>query len=126
MNKTILLVEDNAQNRYLANFLLEKAGLKIVAVENGVEALKLLQEMKPDLILMDIQLPDLDGYQVAARIKENPEINSIPIVALTSFAMPGDRKKAEALGFAGYIEKPIDPERFISQVQACLSKGGPK
>ena len=89
--------------------------------------MKVLKQMKPNLILMDIQLPDLDGYQVAAKIKEDRTNAQIPIVALTSFAMPGDRKKAEALGFAGYIEKPIDPEKFISQVQACVAvKGGQK
>ena len=126
MNETILLVEDNAQNRYLANFLLAKAGFEVVMVENGTEALKALQGMKPGLILMDIQLPDLDGYQVAEEIKKDPANSEIPIVALTSFAMPGDRKKAEQLGFAGYIEKPIDPEKFIAQVRACFPVKGAK
>jgi two-component system, cell cycle response regulator DivK len=125
MKKKILLVEDNAQNRYLTTFLLEKGGFETAVAETGNQALEFLKQEQPHLILMDIQLPDLDGYQVAAQIKSNPLTAMIPIIALTSFAMPGDRKKAEALGFAGYIEKPIDPEKFISQVEACFAEEKP-
>ncbi|BCO10022.1 response regulator [Desulfolithobacter dissulfuricans] len=117
MKKKILIVEDNEQNMYLATFLLERSGYETIQAWNGLEGLEKAQTDKPDLILMDIQLPEMDGYEATRRIKSMADINQIPIVAVTSYAMPGDREKAQALGCAGYIEKPFDPEIFVSEIE---------
>lgn len=116
MSATILLVEDNAANRYLATFLLENSGYIVVHARNGAEAVVAAQNEKPDLILMDIQMPEVDGYEAASRIRAEPHLAHIPLVAVTSYAMPGDREKALRAGFVGYLEKPIATETFISEV----------
>lgn len=120
MSATILLVEDNAANRYLATFLLENSGFTVVHAHNGAEAVVAAQNEKPDLILMDIQMPEVDGYGAARRIKAEPHLAHIPLVAVTSFAMPGDREKALGAGFAGYLEKPILTDTFISEITRYL------
>ena len=126
MNATILLVEDNEANRYLATFLLENSGFTVVHAGNGAEAVVAAQNEKPDLILMDIQMPEVDGYEAARRIKAEPHLARIPIVAVTSYAMVGDREKAAQLGFAGYIEKPIVTETFIAEISRFIPrKAGP-
>lgn len=122
MNAHILLVEDNEQNRYLATFLLTNAGHLVTHAENGRRALELAHTHKPDLILMDIQMPEMDGYEAATRLLETPGLRVVPIVAITSYAMAGDRERAMKIGFAGYIEKPIDPETFIPQINQFLAK----
>ena len=118
--KKILIVEDNEQNLYLTTFLLEKQGYDVVQVRNGEEGLDLAVAERPDLILLDIQLPVMDGYEVSRRLKQAQETQSIPIVAVTSYAMAGDREAVLAAGCEGYIEKPIDPERFVEQVKGFL------
>ncbi|MBT8763209.1 response regulator [Desulfohalobiaceae bacterium Ax17] len=120
MQKRILIVEDNEQNLYLATFLLEQKGYKVIAAQNGLEAIDKTLTEKPDLILMDIQLPEVNGYEATKRIKSMSEIHHIPIVALTSYAMVGDREKALAIGCVGYIEKPFDPETFVSEIEKYL------
>ncbi|HEX8312570.1 MAG TPA: response regulator [Chthoniobacteraceae bacterium] len=120
MSATILLVEDNEQNRYLATFLLQKSGYTVVHAANGEAALERIAEGVPDLILMDIQMPKMDGYEAAARIRTMPGLENIPLIAVTSFAMLGDREKALRMGFAGYIEKPISPETFVAEVARFL------
>ena len=120
MSAKILLAEDNAINRYLATFLLEKAGFTIVHAQNGVEALRLALVENPDLILMDIQMPEMDGYEATRRIHAEPNLANIPIVAVTSFAMTTDREKALQAGFAGYIEKPIHPQTFVTEISQFL------
>lgn len=122
MKPRILLVEDNAQNRYLATYLLESRSMEVTAVHDGAQALALLQQEPFDLILTDIQLPKMDGYELAEILKRDPELQKIPLVAATSFAMAGDREKAIALGFDGYLEKPYDPETFLAQIQSCLCR----
>ena len=126
MSAKILLVEDNEANRYLATFLLENSGFTVVHASNGAEAVVAAQNERPDLILMDIQMPEVDGYEAARRIKADPHLARIPIVAVTSYAMVGDREKAAQLGFAGYIEKPIVTETFIAEISRFIPrKAGP-
>jgi CheY-like chemotaxis protein len=120
MSARILLVEDNATNRYLATYLLEKQGFTVSHASDGAEALIRASDEKPDLILMDIQMPNMDGYEAARRIKEQEELQNIPLVALTSYAMVGDRSRALACGFSGYIEKPIATDTFASEVERLL------
>jgi CheY-like chemotaxis protein len=119
--KTVLVIEDNEQNIYLATFLLEKNGIDVIQARDGREGLELAQSRVPDLILLDIQLPVMDGYEVARNLKQDEITRKIPIVAVTSFAMAGDRENIIAAGCEGYIEKPIDPDRFVDQISPFLS-----
>jgi two-component system cell cycle response regulator DivK len=120
MSAKILLVEDNHANRYLATFLLENAGFHVVHAGNGREALEQAGAEQPDLILMDIQMPEMDGYEAAQAIRESVGLAEIPIVAVTSYAKAGDRERALKLGFVGYIEKPISTETFVAQIGRFL------
>jgi two-component system, cell cycle response regulator DivK len=120
----ILLVEDNENNRYLEQFLLEREGFTIVTATNGSLALEIARIEKPDLIVMDIQMPEMDGYEVAKRLKSNSDLARIPIVGVSSYAMVGDREKAMNVGFVGYIEKPINPETFGQEIKHFLNKKG--
>ncbi len=124
MKRKFLLIEDNEQNRYLVNFLLEQRGHAIVSAESGPLGIELAGQVRPDLILLDIQLPGMDGYTVARAIKSNPELCAIPIVAVTSYAMVGDREQAMAAGCDGYIEKPINPRTFVGEVEKYLRPVG--
>jgi CheY-like chemotaxis protein len=119
----ILIIEDNEQNLYLATFILEKRGHRVVPARDGAEGVALARRMKPDLILLDIQLPGLDGYAVAEALRSDAALGSIPVIAVTSYAMAGDRARAMAAGCTGYIEKPIDPDTFADVVQAHLAPG---
>jgi two-component system cell cycle response regulator DivK len=116
MTHTILLVEDNAENRYLATFLLEKHGYKVVPASDGPRAIEIAQSVVPDIVLLDIQLPAMDGYAVARALRELEALRGTQIIAVTSYAMVGDREKALAAGCNGYIEKPIDPETFVAEI----------
>lgn len=118
--KKILVVEDNEKNLYLMRFLLEHKGYKVVDARDGLQGVKMAELEKPDLILMDIQLPVLDGYKATKQIKANKEISDIPVVAITSFAMIGDREKTLKAGCDGYIEKPINPETLIAEIEQYL------
>lgn len=120
MNPRILLIEDNEQNRYLATFLLEKHGCSVVHAPEGRTGIALAAAHPFDLILLDIQLPEMDGHAVARAIRSNAALRQIPIVAVTSYAMAGDREKALAAGCDGYIEKPIDPDTFVADVKEFL------
>ena len=117
MQRTILLIEDNEQNRYLATFLLERHGYKVVSVAYGPRGIELARTLQPDLILLDIQLPVMDGYAVARALRGIESLRNTPITAVTSYAMVGDREKALAAGCTGYIEKPIDPETFVAEIE---------
>jgi len=112
----ILLVEDNPVNRRLAEFLLRSQGYKVLEATTAQEAFEILRTERPDLIVMDIQLPGMDGLEATKKLKENPATCDIPIVAVTSYAMKGDREKALAAGCAGYITKPIDKATFVQEV----------
>ncbi len=121
MKKKILYIEDNEQNLYLITFILEKHGYEVCAARDGQEGIDSAAKVRPDLILLDIQLPLMDGYAVARQLRTNPDLARIPIVAVTSYAMAGDRDKALAVGCNGYIEKPINPDTFMQQVEQHLA-----
>jgi two-component system cell cycle response regulator DivK len=123
MRPKILVIEDNEQNLYLTTFILEKHGCEVIQAREGGEGIRLAGQVKPDLILLDIQLPEMDGYQVAQALKSNPALGGVPIVAVTSYAMVGDRERILAAGCTGYIEKPINPGTFVAQVEAHLPGG---
>ncbi|WP_457573063.1 response regulator [Desulfolithobacter sp.] len=118
--KKILIIEDNEQNLYLITFLLESVDFVVLQARDGQQGLEVAAAEHPDLILLDIQLPLMDGYEVARRLKQQKETAAIPIVAVTSYAMAGDRETILAAGSEGYIEKPIDPDSFVAQVQQYL------
>jgi CheY-like chemotaxis protein len=120
MPPDILIIEDNEQNMYLLSFLLEKNGYTVEQAMDGSEGIKAAMQYKPSVILLDIQLPVMSGYEVAEQLKNTPEVAHIPLIAVTSYAMPGDREKAEAAGCIGYIEKPINPATFIADFQRFL------
>jgi CheY-like chemotaxis protein len=116
MNFTILLIEDNEANRYLATYLLEKSGHRVTHAPDGPTGLDLVNRHSFDIILLDIQLPRMDGYSVARALRDIPALVAVPIVAITSFAMAGDREKALASGCSDYIEKPINPSTFVADI----------
>jgi two-component system cell cycle response regulator DivK len=117
MKATVLLIEDNEQNRFLVTFLLEHHSYKVVPAHDGLEGIELATQIRPDLILLDIQLPKMDGYAVACALRKIEALAGTPIIAVTSYAMVGDREKALASGCTGYIEKPIDPDTFIEEIE---------
>ena len=118
--KIILVVEDNENNMYLIAFILRNNGYEVIEAGSGEEGVELVKKEKPDLIIMDIQLPGIDGLEATKRIRESVANHEIPIIALTSYAMVGDREKALAAGCTGYIEKPIDPETFMEEIEKYL------
>ena len=117
MSRRILLIEDNAQNRYLATFLLEQQGYHVSAEADGTAGVAAAATLQPDLILLDIQLPRMDGYAVARALREIDQLRQTPIIAVTSYAMVGDREKCIAAGCNGYIEKPINPETYLGEIE---------
>ncbi len=121
MSHTLLIIEDNLQNSYMMRFLLEKHGFEVRTAENGPDGIRSAVEYRPDAILLDIQLPGMDGYAVAGRLKADQLTNCIPIIAVTSYAMAGDREKILSAGATGYIEKPINPETFVNEIRQYLS-----
>ncbi len=120
MKSTLLVIEDNEQNIYLITFILEKHGYTVIQARNGREGIEAAKQAKPALILLDIQLPVMDGYAVARELRSNPELTDVPIIAVTSYAMVGDRERILATGCDGYIEKPINPDTFISELEQHL------
>jgi CheY-like chemotaxis protein len=123
MKTKILVIEDNAENRYMVQFLLEQRGHEIFTAESGPLGVELAGKVRPDLILLDIQLPGMDGHAVAQRLKKDPALRHIPIIAVTSYAMVGDREKCLTAGAEGYIEKPINPETFVADVEKFIQSG---
>src|SRR5262244_4024381 len=119
-SKKILLVEDNPVNRRLAVFLLRSQGYEVREATTALEALETIENERPDLIVMDIQLPGMDGLEVTRRIKAQPATADIPVIAVTSYAMKGDREKALAAGCVGYITKPINKITFIQEIASHL------
>lgn len=120
MSLKVLIIEDNEQNMYMLTFLLKSANYEVLQAYNGFDGINMALKDRPDIILLDIQLPEMDGYKVASAIRENPELAEVPMIAVTSYAMPGDREKALESGATGYIEKPINPDTFISQMKSFL------
>jgi two-component system, cell cycle response regulator DivK len=121
MSKRILVVEDQEDNRQILRDLLGNAGYDLVEAENGEEALAALAKQRPDLILMDIQLPIMDGYEATRRIRADPEMKGIPIIAVTSYALAGDEAKALAIGCTAYITKPYSPRALLAKVREYLA-----
>ncbi len=117
MSQSILLIEDNEQNRYLATFLLKQSGFKVTQAFDGLTGVELARKILPDLILLDIQLPGMDGYAVASELRAIEYFKTTPIIAVTSYAMVGDREKSLSAGCSGYIEKPINPETFVAEIK---------
>ncbi|BBI99088.1 response regulator [Ferrigenium kumadai] len=118
--KRILVVEDNLANMYLIDFIMTHAGYQVLKAETGEKAVELALQEKPDLVLMDIQLPGIDGLEATRRIRKSEGEQNITIVALTSFAMTGDKERALAAGCTGYLEKPINPETFLNDIRGYL------
>ena len=122
MQKRILIVEDNELNMKLFNDLLQAHGYKTVQTRSGVEAVKLARLHKPDLILMDIQLPEVSGLQVTQWIKDDENLRHIPVIAITAFAMKGDEEKIRQGGCEAYVSKPISIVKFLETVREYLHK----
>ena len=118
--ETILVVEDNAVNRRLAEFLLRSQGYRVREAKTAREAFDLLRAERPDLILMDVQLPRMDGLEATRKLKENPATRDIPVIAVTSYAMKGDRERALAAGCVDYITKPLDKTSFVQLVNSYV------
>ncbi len=118
--KKILVVEDNKINIYLCSRIIKSSGYEVIEARTGEEGVALALKERPDLIIMDIQLPGIDGLETTKRIRESEADGEIPIIALTSYAMAGDKEKAISVGCNGYIEKPINPETFIAEIEKYL------
>ncbi len=122
MKTKTLIIEDNENNMYLISFLFKKAGHEIFQAYDGKTGVELAKTVRPDLILLDIQLPKMNGYEVASELRKDDLLNKTPIIAITSYAMPGDQEKALAAGCSGYIKKPINPDSFLDEVESYLHK----
>ncbi len=120
MTKRILVVEDQEDNRQILRDLLGAAEYEMIEAENGQEALDAVAKTKPDLILMDIQLPVMDGYEATRRIKANPEWQAIPIIVVTSYALSGDAEKARAAGCDDDVTKPYSPRQLLTKIREYL------
>ena len=120
MAKRILIVEDQEDNRMIVRDVLSSAGYDLIEAVNGEDGVKLAHSERPDLILMDIQLPIIDGYEATRQIKGSAELKSIPIIAVTSYALSGDQAKARAAGCDGYISKPFSPRELLARVREYL------
>jgi two-component system cell cycle response regulator DivK len=123
MAKTVLVVEDNELNMKLFHDLLEAHGYDIVQTRNGLEAIDLARQHRPDLILMDIQLPEVSGLEVTKWIKDDDDLRTIPVIAVTAFAMKGDEERIRQGGCEAYLSKPISVAKFIETVKAYLGEG---
>jgi len=121
MSKSILVIEDQEDNRRIMRDLLTSAGYNVIETVTGKEGMAAAETHFPDLILMDIQLPDLDGYEATRRIKANPALRSIPIIAVTSYALSGDDVKAFEAGCDAYVSKPFSPRELLAKIREFLS-----
>ena len=122
MIKKVLIIEDNERNKKLFKFLIESIGIDVLTAPNGEEGIRLAREQAPDLILMDIQMPVMDGVTALRFLKKSESTADIPVVALTSYAMDSERDKYIKEGFTSYITKPIDKDDFLSQIKRLLER----
>jgi two-component system, cell cycle response regulator DivK len=122
VSKRILVIEDIEDNRRIFRDLLTHAGFELIEAEDGLKGVAMATEHRPDLILMDIQLPIVDGYEATRRIKADPNLRHIPIIAVTSYALSGDETKAHAAGCDGYIAKPFSPRQILAMVREFLER----
>ena len=120
MAARILIIEDNAANLELVRYLLAHSGYTVLMARDGAQGVALARQERPDLIVCDLQMPVLDGYQVLAQLRERPDTVGTRIVALTAFSMPYDRERVMTAGFDGYLSKPIEPQKFVAQIGAYL------
>ena len=120
MPARILIIEDNPANLELVRYLLDAHGYPTLTAVNGEEGLRLFGSERPDVVLCDLQLPTLDGYEVLSEIRKDPARGDTIVIAVTAFSMPGDRAKATGAGFDGYISKPIDPTSFVQEIEALV------
>jgi CheY-like chemotaxis protein len=120
--KTVLIAEDNPVNRELLRELLEIRGYAVIETSNGQEALEQLQKVQPDILLLDLNMPVLDGFGAIERIRKDPGFSGLPVLAVTAYAMRGDREKILSAGFDGYLSKPIDPIFLQQELQRLLMK----
>jgi len=118
--KRVLVVEDTEENRQIIRDLLTSAGYEMIEAVDGEEGVAMAAQHRPDLILMDIQLPVLDGYEATRRIKAQPELKHIPVIAVTSYALSGDEAKTKAAGCDGYVAKPFSPRQLLAKVREFL------
>ena len=120
MTARILVIEDNAANLELLRYLLASSGYTVSQAHDGGQGIALARQELPDLILCDLQMPVVDGYQVLAQLRQHAETAGTPIVAVTAFSMPNDRQKVLTAGFNGYLSKPIEPTTFVAQIEEFL------
>jgi CheY-like chemotaxis protein len=123
MAARILVIEDNEANLELAEYLLKASGYATLAARDGEEGVRTARKERPDLIICDLQMPVMDGYEVLRQLKKDPMLRQIPAIAVTAFSMPGDYDKVTDAGFDGYVSKPIDPETFVRTVEGFLPPG---
>ena len=123
MTKRILVVEDTEDNRQIVRDLLSSAGYELIEAADGAEGVAAAEREKPDLILMDIQLPGMDGYEATRRIRAIPDIGKVPIIAVTSYALAGDEAKTREAGCDGYVAKPFSPRQLLAKVREFLEQG---
>ena len=124
MNRLLLIIEDNPQNYYMMRFLLEKHGFSVVVAENGRDGIAAALRCRPAAVLLDIQLPEMDGDAVAAELRKNPDMKEVPVIAVTSYAMAGDRERYLGAGFDDYVTKPIvDEDVLIGAIERWLKPG---
>lgn len=121
---TLLVVEDNQDNLTLIDYLLKSHGFAPLLARNGPDGIRIASEERPDVVLLDIRMPGMDGYEVAAAIRSKPELEHTRVVAVTASVMTADRERIEAAGFDGYLAKPIEPETFIAELERFLPAPG--
>lgn len=121
MNKTILVIEDHEDNRRIMRDLLTSAGYEVIEAVTGEEGVTAAETHRPDLILMDVQLPGLDGYEATRRIKANPSLQKVPVIIVTSYALSGDDVKAFEAGCDAYVSKPFSPRELLAKIREFLS-----
>ncbi|MEW5964048.1 MAG: response regulator [Pseudomonadota bacterium] len=121
MSKRILVVEDHEDNRRILRDLLSSAGYEMLVAETGLDGVAMAGQHRPDLILMDIQLPEIDGYEATRRIKADPALSSIPIIAVTSYALSGDDRIALEAGCSAYVTKPFSPRQLLAKIKEQLA-----
>jgi CheY-like chemotaxis protein len=120
MAARILIAEDNEANLALVEYLLKAAGHQTLAATDGAEAVRLVRQTRPDLVVCDLQMPVLDGYAVLTQLRDDPALRDVPVIALTAYSRRSDRTSVLVAGFDGYLSKPIDPETFVAQIEKYL------
>jgi CheY-like chemotaxis protein len=124
IGQTVLLVEDNEDNRIIYTTVLRFVGYDVIEAVDGAQAIELARSARPNLILMDISIPVIDGWDATLILRQDPATSAIPIIALTAHALPGDREKAMQMGFTAYLAKPVEPRIVVDEVRRWLGSGG--